>query len=150
MLCPHCHSNEGTKVIDTTHDNRGGIRRRRECKVCGKRFSTYEQSILANPLIIKQDGTREDFDREKLLRGVRLACVKRPVAAADVDRLVGEVEATLQKMGKAEVNSRIVGDMVIAGLKELDHIAYIRFALVYLGLDDLHAIRSEIDRLIEN
>ncbi len=152
MICPHCQDNdtEGTKVVDTTHDSRGGIRRRRECKKCGKRFSTYERPILATPLIIKQDGTREEFDREKLSHGVRLACVKRPVAAADIDRLIGEIEATLQRMGKSEVSSRVVGDMVIAGLKDLDQIAYIRFALVYLGLDDLHAIRSEIDRLIES
>ncbi|MBN2499434.1 MAG: transcriptional repressor NrdR [Anaerolineales bacterium] len=152
MICPHCqdNDNEGTKVVDTTHDSRGGIRRRRECKKCGKRFSTYERPILATPLIIKQDGTREEFDREKLSHGVRLACVKRPVAAADIDRLIGEIEATLQRMGKSEVSSRVVGDMVIAGLKDLDQIAYIRFALVYLGLDDLHAIRSEIDRLIES
>ncbi|MBN1231304.1 MAG: transcriptional repressor NrdR [Anaerolineales bacterium] len=152
MLCPHCQENseEGTKVIDTTHDlRRGGIRRRRECKKCGKRFSTYERPILATPLIIKQDGTREEFDREKLLHGIRLSCVKRPVSAANMERLVGEIEATLQRMGKAEVTSRVVGDMVIAGLKELDQIAYIRFALVYLGLDDLHSIRNEIDRLIE-
>jgi transcriptional repressor NrdR len=152
MICPHCqdNDNEGTKVVDTTHDSRGGIRRRRECKKCGKRFSTYERPILATPLIIKQDGTREEFDREKLSHGVRLACVKRPVSAADIDRLIGEIEATLQRMGKSEVSSRVVGDMVIAGLKDLDQIAYIRFALVYLGLDDLHAIRSEIDRLIES
>lgn len=152
MVCPHCHDNEkeGTKVIDTTHDSRGGIRRRRECKKCSKRFSTYERPILAAPLIIKQDGTREEFNREKLLRSVKVAVVKRPVSAADIDRLVGEIESTLQSLGKSEVSSKIIGDIVIAGLKELDQIAYIRFALVYLGLDDLHSIRHEIDRLIEN
>lgn len=105
---------------------------------------------MATPLVIKQDGTREEFDREKLLRGLRLSCVKRPVSAADIDRLIGEIESTLQRMGKPEVSSRVIGDMVIAGLKEMDHIAYIRFALVYLGLDDLQAIRSELDRLMEN
>jgi transcriptional repressor NrdR len=152
MICPHCRDNEkeGTKVIDTTHDARGGIRRRRECKQCGQRFSTYERPILATPLIIKQDGTREEFDREKLMRGVQLACVKLPVAAADIERLVGEVESKLQQMEKAEVPSRIVGDMVLAGLKELSEIAYIRFALVYLGLDDLQAIREEVNNLIES
>lgn len=152
MICPHCHDNEkvGTKVIDTTHDSRGGIRRRRQCKNCEKRFSTYERPILAAPMIIKDDGTREEFDREKVLRSIRLAVVKRPVSAADVDRMVGEIESKLQAMGKSEVSSKFVGDIVIAGLKELDHIAYIRFALVYLGLDDLHAIRHEIDRLIES
>jgi transcriptional repressor NrdR len=93
-------------------------------------------------MIVKQDGTREEFDREKLIRGIRIACAKRPVSATDIERLVGEIEATLQAMGRAEVSSRVVGDMVIAGLKELDQIAYIRYAIVYLGLDDLHAIRK--------
>jgi transcriptional repressor NrdR len=100
-------------------------------------------------MIVKQDGMREEFDREKLARGVRIACAKRPVPAEDIDRLIGEVEARLQTMGKSEVSSRIVGDMVIAGLKELDHIAYIRYAIVYLGLDDLRALRTEIDHLLE-
>ncbi|MDA1329990.1 MAG: transcriptional repressor NrdR [Chloroflexi bacterium] len=152
MICPHCreNENEGTKVIDTTHDARGGIRRRRECKKCSQRFSTYERPILAAPLIVKQDGTREEFDRDKLMRGVQLACVKLPVAAADIERLVGEIESQLQQLEKAEVSSRVVGDMVISGLKALNEIAYIRFALVYLGFDDLHAIRSEVDNLIES
>jgi transcriptional repressor NrdR len=104
---------------------------------------------LATPLIVKQDGTREEFNREKLMRGIRIACAKRPVSAADIERLVGQVEADLQKMGKAEVSSRVIGDRVITGLKELDQIAYIRYAIVYLQLDDLHALRDEIDRLLE-
>ena len=148
MRCPYCQ-NERSRVVDTTHDTRGGIRRRRECINCGRRFSTYERAILATPLIVKQDGTREEFDHEKLSRGIRIACAKRPVSAADIDRLVGEIEAALQAMGRAEVSSRIVGDMAIAGIKELDQIAYIRYAIVYLGLDDLHAIRKEIDQLLE-
>ena len=106
--------------------------------------------MLATPLVVKQDGTREEFDREKLIRGIRISCAKRPVSAADIERLVGEIEATLQTMGKSEVSSRIVGDMVMAGLKELDHIAYIRYAIVYLGFDDLKAVRDEIDRLLES
>ncbi len=148
MRCPYC-KHDSSKVIDTTHDSRGGVRRRRECENCGQRFSTHERPIMATPLIIKQDGTREEFDREKLARGIRISCAKRPVSAADIDRLVGEIEATLQAMGKAEVSSRVVGDMAIAGLKALDQIAYIRYAIVYLKLDDLKAIRSEIDRLLE-
>jgi transcriptional repressor NrdR len=125
------------------------VRRRRECLACGQRFTTYERAILATPLLVKGDGSREEFDREKLIRGIRVACAKRPVATADIDRLVGEIEATLQTMGKPEVSSRVVGDMVVAGLKELDHIAYIRYAIVYLKLDDLRAVRDEIDRLLE-
>lgn len=149
MLCPYCQ-NERSRVVDTTHDARGGVRRRRECLSCQQRFSTYERPILATPLLIKQDGTREEFDREKLIGGIRISCAKRPVSASDIERLVGEIEAALQAMGRAEVSSRVVGDMVIAGLKELDHIAYIRYAIVYLGLDDLTSIRGEIDRLLEN
>jgi transcriptional repressor NrdR len=148
MLCPYCN-NQRSRVVDTSHDARGGIRRRRECENCGQRYSTYERPILATPLVIKQDGTRESFDRDKLIRGIRIACAKRPVSAADIERKVGEIEAKLQAMGRAEVSSRIVGDMVIEGLKKLDQIAYIRYAIVYLGLDDLQAIRNEIDRLLE-
>jgi len=99
--------------------------------------------------VVKQDGTREEFDREKLIRGIRIACAKRPVSAADIERLVGEIEAALQTMGRSEVSSRVVGDLVIAGLKDLDQIAYIRYAIVYLGLHDLQAIRDEINRLLE-
>jgi len=136
-------------VIDTTHDARGGIRRRRECSSCGQRFSSYERAVLATPALIKRDGRREEFDRDKLMRGIRVAIGKRPVAQADVERLVGEIESRLQAMGKPEVESRIVGDMVMEGLRELDPLAYIRYAIVYLDLADLEAVRKEIDRLLE-
>ena len=149
MRCPYCQHDE-SKVLDTTHDARGGVRRRRECEKCRQRFSTYERPILATPLLVKRDGTREEFDREKLTRGIRIACAKRPVSAAEIDRLIGEIESSLQQMGRAEVPSRVVGDMVIAGLKKPDQIAYIRYAIVYLHLDDLQAIRTEIDRLLES
>jgi transcriptional repressor NrdR len=148
MRCPYCKFQE-SRVVDTTHDSRGGVRRRRECEHCGQRFSTYERPILATPLIVKQDNSREEFDRDKLIRGIRISCAKRPVSAADIERLVGEIETTLQSLGRAEVSSRVVGDLVISGLKGLDQIAYIRYAIVYLGLDDLKSIRSEIDRLLE-
>ena len=147
MRCPYCQ-NDDSKVIDTTHDSHGGIRRRRECLNCGQRFSSYERPIMATPLIVKQDGMREEFDREKLERGIRIACAKRPVSATDMERLVGQVEADLQRMGKSEISSRVVGDLVIKGLKEMDQIAYIRYAIVYLRLDDLHSLRKEIDRLL--
>ncbi|MBP9676970.1 MAG: transcriptional repressor NrdR [Anaerolineaceae bacterium] len=147
MDCPYCQKNQ-SKVIDTTHDSRGGIRRRRECEACGQRFSTYERPILATPLIIKRSGTREQFNREKLLEGIKIACAKRPVTADDINHLVNEIETTLQKLGREEVSSRVVGDMVIEGLKRLDQIAYIRYAIVYLQLTDLQSIRKEIDRLL--
>ena len=148
MRCPYCGA-EDSKVIDTSHDSRGGIRRRRKCLKCNERFSSYERAIMATPLVVKQDGTREEFDREKLTRGIRISCAKRPVSAADIERLIGEIEATLQTMGKSEVPSRVIGDMVMAGLKELDHIAYIRYAIVYLRMVDLTSVRDEIDRLLE-
>ena len=149
MRCPYCQNDE-SKVLDTSHDSHGGIRRRRECMKCGQRFSSYERPILSTPLIVKQDGMREEFDREKLARGIRISCAKRPVSAADIERLIGQVESDLQKLGKAEVSSRVVGDLVIRGLKEMDQIAYIRYAIVYLRLDDLSAVRTEINRLLES
>jgi len=99
-------------------------------------------------LIIKRSGTREQFNREKLLEGIKISCAKRPVSAEDINHLVSEIETTLQKMGREEVSSRVVGDMVIEGLKRLDQIAYIRYAIVYLQLSDLQSIRKEIDRLL--
>ncbi len=148
MRCPYCQ-HKHSRVVDTSPDARGGVRRRRQCENCRQRFSTFERPILATPLIIKQDGTREEFDRDKLIRGIRISCAKRPVSGAVIDRMVGEIESALQAMGRSEVSSRVVGDMVIAGLKDLDLIAYIRYAIVYLGLDDLGAIRDEINRLLE-
>ena len=148
MKCPYCKDDD-SKVLDTSHDKRGGTRRRRLCLNCEQRFSTYERAILDTPLIVKQDGTREEFKRAKLSRGIQISCDKRPVSAADIERLVGDVESDLQAMGEIEVSSRVVGDMVIDGLKEMDLVAYVRYAIVYLGLEDLNAIREEIDELLE-
>lgn len=147
MYCPYCQYTESS-VIDTTRDNHGGIRRRRVCKQCQERFSTYERAINTTPLLVKRDGTREEFNREKLLAGMRLACAKRPVSAAALESLASSVEAELQKRGKSEINSRAVGDLALKALKDLDHIAYIRYATVYLRMDDLHTIRDEIDHLL--
>lgn len=147
MNCPHCQHKK-TRVIDTSHDSRGGTRRRRVCDQCNQRFTSYERPILATPLLVKRDGTRDEFSRDKLMIGLRVACAKRPVAATDIERIAGEIEAELQKLGKSEVPSRVVGDAAIRKLKELDEVAYIRYAIVYLGLDDLESIRSEIDRLL--
>ena len=149
MRCPYCKHHD-SKVLDTSHDSHGGIRRRRECLKCRQRFSSYERPILATPLLIKQDGAREEFDREKLARGIRISCAKRPVSAADIERMIGQVETQMQKLGKAEVSSRIVGDLVMETLNEVDQIAYVRYAIVYLGLDDLKSIRTEIDQLLDD
>lgn len=147
MKCPYC-AHDRTRVIDTAQSPRGTVRRRRHCPQCEQRFSTYERAILDTPLIVKRGGTREEFSREKLMAGLRLACEKRPVAAADIERIVDEVEFELQKMGRAEVPSKIVGDEVIRRLQELDQVAYIRFATVYLRLTDLKAVQDEINRLL--
>ncbi|HEY60196.1 MAG TPA: transcriptional repressor NrdR [Anaerolineae bacterium] len=149
MRCPHC-GHDKSRVIDTTHDSRGGIRRRRECEHCHQRFSTYERPILTAPLIVKKDQTREEFNREKLIQGIRVACTRRPVPAEEIERLAGEIEANLQRMTKLEIPSSMIGEMVIKGLKNLDLVAYIRFASVYLPLDNLQEIRDEIDGLLES
>ena len=147
MLCPLCGKSR-SRVIDTDRDTRGGVRRRRECQSCNERYSTYERAVQSTPYLIKRDGRREGFDMNKLERGVRVACAKRPVSAASITRMVGEIAGKLETMRKLEVSSRVVGDMVIAALKDLDQIAYIRYAIVYLGLDDLKAVRDEIDGLL--
>ena len=149
MKCPHCGETE-SKVIDTTHETQaGGVRRRRECLKCGRRFSTVERVVLATPIVVKSDGRREPFDRQKLLDGLRLACVKRPIPSESLEGLINNIEAKIQSTGKAEVPSKMVGDMVIAGLKEMDQVAYIRYAIVYLGLQDVEAVRREIDRILQ-
>ncbi len=148
MQCPYCNAKNQSRVVDTTRDAQGGIRRRRECKVCGRRFSTYERVLSATPLLVKSDGSREAFDRAKLIRGIQIACAKRPISAAAINGLADRIETHLQHLGKDEVSSRVVGDMVIEGLKEIDPIAYIRYAIVYLRLDSLTSVRDIIDGLL--
>ena len=147
MRCPYCSATE-SKVLNTYHDPRGGIRRRRECASCGQRYTTYERAMLSTPLLVKQNGDREEFEREKLINGIRMACAKRPVPAVAITDLADQIELTLQQMGADEVPSRVVGDMVLQGLRDLDEVAYIRYALIYLDLDNLETVRSEIDRLV--
>ncbi len=149
MKCPHCGESD-SKVIDTTHElQAGGIRRRRECQKCGQRFSTIERVVLTTPLVVKHDGRREPFDRHKLLTGIRLACAKRPIPSESLERLVDNIEAHIQASGKAEVPVKMIGDLIIVGLKDLDQVAYIRYAIVYLGLADVESVRREIDRILE-
>ncbi len=146
MQCPFCGTCD-TRVINTTHDA-DGIRRRRACKDCELRFTTHERALLTTPLLIKQDGNREEFNREKLAHGIRMACAKRPVPAVEINRLAERIESALQQMGSDEIPSRIVGDMVVRGLRDLDEIAYIRYALIYLEVPSLESMRDEIDRLL--
>ena len=147
MKCPNCGSGD-THVIDTAREPSGGIRRRRSCKACGRRFSTVERVVEATPLVVKRGGRREAFNRDKILEGVRISCAKRPVAAEDIERLVNQIEANVLAMNKSEVPAREIGDMVLQGLRELDEVAYIRYAIVYLNLKDLESVKNEIERLL--
>ncbi|RLD00579.1 MAG: transcriptional repressor NrdR [Chloroflexi bacterium] len=146
MKCPYCGGDK-TRVLDTT-PSAYGIRRRRVCRTCERRFSTVERAILTTPLVVKKDDRREEFNREKLLSGLRTACTRRPVSAGDLERLVDRVESQIRQLGKTEIHSRVIGDLTVAELKALDPVSYIRYGIVYLGLDDLEAVRAEIDRLL--
>lgn len=146
MRCPHCKSME-TRVIDTRHDSSGNIRRRRECQDCEQRFSTIERPILTSPVVVKRDDRREPFDREKILSGLRIACARRPIPAEELENIVDRVEYNLRQSGRTEVNSNVIGDLVIEELRKIDEVAYIRYAIVFLGLGDLESISKEIDEL---
>ena len=147
MKCPHCSSPD-SHVIDTRSSGER-IRRRRECTSCEKRFTTYERVVLSSPMVVKRDGRREEFDLDKLAIGVRKACAKRPVSMEDLEKLVDQVESEVQRLGKAEVPSHVVGGIVMERLKDLDELAYILFASVYLPLTDLESMKDEVDRLLE-
>lgn len=146
MKCPQC-SFKDTKVTDSRDVNEG-VRRRRECLSCGFRFTTYERVQTSNIVIIKKDKRREDFNREKLMTGIRKACEKRPLPTGIIEKLVDEIEAELIRMGKAEIPSSAVGEIVMEKLKKLDHIAYIRFASVYRDFADITSLKREVDTLI--
>jgi transcriptional repressor NrdR len=145
MQCPYCGDGD-SRVVDTRATGES-IRRRRECQTCRKRFTTYEQ-ISEALLIVKRDGRREPFDRHKLLQGIRIACAKRPIAMTEIERIVNQIEEYVFGLGKAEVQSEVIGQMILEKLKELDPLAYVRFAIVYLNIDDVETLRRELDRLM--
>jgi transcriptional repressor NrdR len=145
MNCPNCGYHD-SRVIDS-RDGSSGVRRRRQCLQCGSRFTTYERLQAASLFVIKKDRRREAFLREKLLAGITKACEKRPLPSGTVERLVDDIEAALYRLGKAEVTSAAIGDMVMARLKNLDQIAYIRFASVYREFADITTLKEEIDTL---
>ncbi len=145
MICPHCGSKQH-KVIDTREAG-DTIRRRRQCRSCGQRFTTYEH-VAPSLLVIKRDGRREPFDRQKLLTGIRIAAAKRPISSNTIESIAQHVEDTVLGMGRAEIKSEIIGNLVLDELAHVDQVAYIRFASVYLDFNDLAEIRAEIDRLM--
>jgi transcriptional repressor NrdR len=134
-------------VIDTRSSGTR-IRRRRECDGCGKRFTTYERVVLGNPMVVKRDGRREEFDSDKLALGIRKACAKRPISMEDLEKLVDQIEADVMRLGKAEISSQLIGELAMERLKGLDELAYILFASVYLPLTDLESMKEEVDRLL--
>lgn len=148
MNCPFCGFQD-SKVIDS-RDVDNGIRRRRECLKCEVRFTTYERLQPAGLFVIKKDERREEFNKEKLLSGLRKACEKRPLPTGMIDKIADDIEGELYGMGKAEIPSTVVGDMVMQKLKKLDYIAYIRFASVYRQFADISVLKKEIDNLVGN
>ena len=145
MKCPHC-SHPHHKVIDT-RDTGDAIRRRRHCEQCNQRFTTYEH-VAANLLVIKSDDRREPFDRQKLLSGIQTAATKRPISSDTIESVVDQIVESLQAIGKSEVHSSVIGNMVLDHLAHIDQVAYIRFASVYLNMNDVNEVRTEIDRLM--
>jgi len=145
MDCPYC-SNNNTRVTDK-RESPEGIRRRRECLKCKKRFTTYEKISQSDFYIIKKDGRREKFDREKLEKGFDKAFEKRPVPKEKIDKIINEIEEQLRKKGKKEVKSSVVGELVMKKIKKLDNVAYMRFASVYRDFQDASDFRKEIREL---
>lgn len=147
MHCPYCRQPE-SKVVDS-RESEESIRRRRECLACGQRYTTYER-VESSPLfVVKRDGRREEFNRAKLLEGIRKACAKRPVPSEGIEQLVDEVELDLSRLGKAEVPSFVVGEQVMEKLRHLDEVAYVRFASVYRQFADLDGLAEEISEFQE-
>ncbi len=147
MRCPSCQS-EDTRVVDSRMVERGtAVRRRRECPKCTHRFSTYEQVELPRLVVVKKDGRREPYRREKLEGGIRKALEKRPVPERRVREVLADIERSIQARGEDEVTSRVVGEAVMRALKELDDVAYIRFASVYKAFRDTDTFEEELKRL---
>ena len=147
MRCPYCSWKDTVVVDSREHGDGESIRRRRRCEKCGMRFTTYERVESSGLRVVKKDGRREDFDRAKLRAKLGVALTKRPVSEEQIDALIGTVERELLQRGDREVPSAAVGELVMQHLRELDEIAYIRFASVYRNFQDLDSLRSEMEAL---
>lgn len=148
MKCPYCEYIE-SKVIDSRPTEEGNsIRRRRECLSCEKRFTTYEKVETLPIMVIKKDGSRQQFDRNKVLNGLLRACEKRPVPLEALEKTVNDIELKLSNSLEREVTSRVVGEMVMEHLKSLDQVAYVRFASVYREFKDIHTFMDELGKLL--
>ncbi|MBO4235224.1 MAG: transcriptional repressor NrdR [Firmicutes bacterium] len=148
MRCPFCDY-EDSKVIDSRPSEEGrAIRRRRECEKCGKRFTTYEKVEASIIMVIKKDGSREAFDRNKLMNSIVKACDKRSVSMSEIERVVDEIERGLNNMMEKEISSSFIGELVMDKIKELDEVAYVRFASVYRQFTDVNTFIQEIEELV--
>ena len=148
MKCPFCEHPD-TKVIDSRHTEDGhAIRRRRECEKCSRRFTTYEKIEEVVLMVIKKDGSRETFDRNKIMSGIVKACEKRPVSVSDMEKIVDEIERGLNNMMEKEVSSTFIGELIMDKLKDIDEVAYVRFASVYRQFTDINTFISEIENLL--
>jgi transcriptional repressor NrdR len=146
MECPYCHNIE-TKVTDSRDTGALSIRRRRECLKCGKRFTTYEHIEMQPIYVIKKDGRREKFERQKIRHGIEKACEKRPVSHEEIEELIEKIEERTRRSGKEEIETKQIGEYVMEALKETDHVAYIRFASVYRSFADISSFEEEIKNL---
>ena len=147
MKCPYCGYQE-SKVVDSRPADEGSIRRRRECLRCERRFTTYETVGSLPRVVIKKDGSRQTFDRSKVLRGIQRSCEKRPVPVADMERMATEIEQELQNNLEREISTELVGEMVMDKLKKADEVAYVRFASVYRQFKDINTFMSELNKLL--
>ena len=145
MKCPYCGFSE-SKVVDSRPADEGSIRRRRECLQCERRFTTYETVESLPMVVIKKDGSRQTFDRSKVLRGIQRSCEKRPVPVADMERMALEIEQELQNKLEREISTELVGEMVMDKLKKADEVAYVRFASVYRQFKDINTFMSELNK----
>jgi len=145
--CPFCNNTE-TKVVDSRETGEGKItRRRRECEKCEARFSTYEEVEILRKTVVKKDGRKEDYDREKIEGGIKRALVKRPVSEEKVGKLMGDIEYEISSLEKPEVSTREIGKIVLKKLRELDEVAYVRFASVYKSFGSVESFKKELDML---
>ena len=147
MKCPYCGFSE-SNVVDSRPADEGSIRRRRECLQCERRFTTYETVESLPMVVIKKDGSRQTFDRSKVLRGIQRSCEKRPVPVADMERMALEIEQELQNKLEREISTELVGEMVMDKLKKADEVAYVRFASVYRQFKDINTFMSELNKLL--
>ena len=146
MICLYCDS-KSSKVVDSREISKG-IRRRRECLGCGKRFTTYETIQTKSVIVTKSDGRNEEFDEEKIWSSLNKACAKRPVSNRSLNRIILDIESEIDKMGKSEISSKKIGQIIMSGLEQLARVSYIRFASVYREFENIETFRKEIDTLL--